>query len=78
MAPRETELNAYAKFWSDQQRVLWYVMAFSVVVNWSLCGLKDLCYIFGDSWPHGFNYWLKLATFNEFFSPHISFYFSII
>ena len=33
MAPRETELNAYAKIWSDQQRVLWYVMAFSLVVN---------------------------------------------
>ena len=33
MAPRETENNAYAKFWSDQQRVLWYVMIFSVVVN---------------------------------------------
>ena len=33
MAPRETENNAYAKFWSDQQRVLWYVMVFSVVVN---------------------------------------------
>ena len=33
MAPRETENNSYAKFWSDQQRVLWYVMVFSVVVN---------------------------------------------
>ena len=33
MAPRETENNAYAKFWSDQQRVLWYVMAFFEVVN---------------------------------------------
>ena len=33
MAPRETEINAYAKFWSDQQRVLWYVMVFSVLVN---------------------------------------------
>ena len=33
MAPRETENNAYAKFWSDQQRVLWYVMVFSVLVN---------------------------------------------
>ena len=33
MAPRETENNAYAKFWSDQQRVLWYVMKFSGVVN---------------------------------------------
>ena len=30
---RETEDNAYTKFWSDQQRVLWYVMVFSVVVN---------------------------------------------
>ena len=33
MAPRETENNSYAKFWSDQQRVLWYVMVFSVEVN---------------------------------------------
>ena len=33
MAPRETESNAYAKFWSDQQRVLWYVMVFSLVLN---------------------------------------------
>jgi len=28
MAPRETENNAYAKFWGDKQRLLWYVMAF--------------------------------------------------
>ena len=33
MAPIETENNAYKMFWSDQQRVLWYVMVFSVVVN---------------------------------------------
>ena len=33
MAPIETENNAYKKFWNDQQRVLWYVMVFSVVVN---------------------------------------------
>ena len=33
MAPRESENNAYEKFWSGQQRVLWYVMVFSVVVN---------------------------------------------
>ena len=32
-ATRETDNNAYAKFWSDQQRVLWYVMVFSGVVN---------------------------------------------
>ena len=33
MAPRETENNAYAKFWVDKQRALWYVMVFSGVVN---------------------------------------------
>ena len=34
MAPRETENNAYAKFWGDKQRALWYVLVFSGVVNW--------------------------------------------
>ena len=33
MAPRETEDNAYAKFWGEKQRALWYVMVFSGVVN---------------------------------------------
>jgi len=33
MAPRESENNAYAKFWGDKQRTLWYVVVFSVVVN---------------------------------------------
>ena len=33
MAPRETEDNAYAKFWGDKQRALWRVMVFSGVVN---------------------------------------------
>ena len=33
MAPRETENNAYAKFWGDNQRALWHVMVFSGVVN---------------------------------------------
>ena len=33
MAPRETENNAYAKFWGDKKRALWYVMVFSGVVN---------------------------------------------
>ena len=28
MATRETENNAYAKFWGDKQRTLWYVMIF--------------------------------------------------
>ena len=33
MAPRETENNAYAKFWGDKQKALWYVMVFSGLVN---------------------------------------------
>ena len=33
MAPRETENNAYTKFWGDKQRAVWYVMVFSGVVN---------------------------------------------
>ena len=36
MAPRENENNAYAKFWGDKQRALWYVMAFSGVVNYKI------------------------------------------
>ena len=38
MAPRETENNAYAKFWGDKQRALRYVMVFSGVVNLGLAG----------------------------------------
>ena len=33
MAPRETENNAYAKFWGDKHRTLWYVMVF---LEWSM------------------------------------------
>ena len=33
--PRENEDNAYAKFWGDKQRALWYVMVFSEVVNYA-------------------------------------------
>ena len=33
MAPRETENNAYAKFWGAKQRALWYIMVFSGLVN---------------------------------------------
>ena len=40
MAPRETENNAYAKFWGVKQRALWYVMVFSGVVN--SCDLYDV------------------------------------
>ena len=33
MAPRETENNAYAKFWGEKQRALWCVMVFSGVIS---------------------------------------------
>ena len=33
MAPRETENIAYAKFWGDKQRALWYVIVF---MEWSI------------------------------------------
>ena len=55
MAPRETENNACAKFGSDEQRTLWYVMVFSRVVNWSTylllpfrrpCWLWKVCSMF--------------------------------
>ena len=36
MALRETENNAYAKFWGDKQRALWYVTVFSGVVNYGM------------------------------------------
>ena len=35
MALTGTENNAYAKFWSDKQSALWYVIVFSEVVNQS-------------------------------------------
>ena len=40
MAPRETENKAYAKFWVDKQRALWYVMVF---LEWSI-SLPPLIY----------------------------------
>ena len=33
MVPGESEDNAYAKFWGDKQRALWYITVFSGVVN---------------------------------------------
>ena len=39
MAPRETENNAYAKFWGDKQRALWYVMVF---LEWSISFLASV------------------------------------
>ena len=42
MPPREPEDNAYAKFWGDRHRALWYVMVFSGVVNWEIISYPDL------------------------------------
>ena len=44
MAPiaNETENNVYAKFWSDKQRVLWYVMVFSGVANGAFPGPQTI------------------------------------
>ena len=33
MAPRDSENNAYVKFWGDKERALWYVMVF---LEWSI------------------------------------------
>ena len=46
MARRETENNAYAKFWGDKQKTLWYVMVFSGVVNcYSLTWQHPACLV---------------------------------
>ena len=54
MTPRETENNAYAKFWGDKQRALWYVMVF---LEWSI-------EIFPKGLSHGFG--PKMAIFPTF------------
>ena len=46
MAPRETENNAYAKFWGDKQRALWYVVVFSGVVNSKAENENEWNYVF--------------------------------
>ena len=51
MARRETENNAYAKFWGDKRKTLWYVMVFSGVVN-SSTGLPSAL----------IEYWFNLFT----------------
>ena len=54
MAPRETENNAYAKFCGDKERALWYVMAFSGVVNRGLSvGSSSLLL-------SSFNFWFSI------------------
>ena len=49
MAPRETENNAYAKFWGGKQRALWYVMVFlewSIIIAYLPLGLRFHLFIY--------------------------------
>ena len=53
MAPRETENNAYAKFWDDKQRVLWYVTVFSGVnCLWLVCTRRHGSHVGGQGQKH--------------------------
>ena len=61
MDPRETEYNAYAKFWGDKQGVLWYVMVFSGVVNTLVLGPKRTQRITEMRFEFPFNLIDKLA-----------------
>ena len=33
LAPRETENNAYATFWSDKRRALWYATVMTTITE---------------------------------------------
>ena len=72
MAPRETENNAYAKFWGDNQKALWYVMVFSGVANylWVVTKLEHRSW---SSWlwnpPRTNRHWA--AAFNSVQYLHI-------
>ena len=54
MAPRETENIAYAKFWGNKQRALWYVMS---------CYLH-FWHLLGDEMVQSFNYAHKVEQLN--------------
>ena len=44
MAPRETENNAYAKFWGDKQRTLWYMLWYfwsGQLQNWFIMDCRE-------------------------------------
>ena len=60
MAPRETENNAYAKFWRDKQRTLWYVMVF---LEWSIRVFPLLSPLLSD---HQALYRLSFPLFQEY------------
>ena len=51
MAPRDTENNAYVKFWGDKQRALWHAVVF---LEWSIVSYTS------DS---GFTLFVGIRTF---------------
>ena len=55
MAPRETENNAYAKFWGDKQRTLWYVMVF---LEWSIDPIQFKI-VDSTLWIPDSRYWIR-------------------
>ena len=55
MAPRETENNAYAKFWGDKQRTLWYVMVF---LEWSIDPIQFKI-VDSTLWIPDSRYWIQ-------------------
>ena len=59
---REPENKAYAKFWGDKQRALWYVVVFSVVVDFVPC-----C---GFSCLDSIQWVLISATINELYTNY--------
>ena len=72
MALIETENNAYAKFWGDKQRVLWYVMVFSGVVNWTVSP-KKLTKTYNKGFPNNSTL-INYALGYLFFFPSLFIY----
>ena len=57
MAPRETENNAYAKFWGDKQRALWYVVVF---LEWSIDTKCDFLFAMNGLCTFSLLFWQKI------------------
>ena len=61
MAPRETENNAYEKFWGDKERALWHVIIFKAHYNlfhypYNACSIPENCHC------PGVNHWYIILT----------------
>ena len=69
---RETENNAYAKFWGDKQRALWYVMVFSGVVNISglqknVKNVKNRFLTFKNQWTKLYDVSIQMKPLQQYF-----------